>query len=248
MTYTKNLSDTLYRGRVFLLAALFVAAMTENSLHPFPLWSYALTFLPANPEGLSSAGERRIILLFPLILYTCSLFVRLSATATLGPKTVWSLSAKTEKLIKKDLFFHLRHPLYAGSAGMIFSLSVMSSVKGALILSGLGVPLLIFLSRYEENRILIVYPEYKSYMLETPGFCPKTHSFKSILGDSFRPLKENLGFALRSEAANVALLAGFCSFWIKPDLTLFWIFFSIGLLLALTAPQWLHAGTSSEKS
>lgn len=234
-----TVSDIIYRGRVLILAASFVAAMLENSRHPVPLWSYGLKpFLSPDKAVYFSLG-RHLAIFFPLLLYSVSLFIRLSATATVPKGSVWSMPAISESFMRDGLYTFLRHPLYTGSAGMILALSLMSSLQGALILCGVGGPFLYFLAKYEEGRLLLNNPDYKTYMMDTPAFWPRRFSAQSVFHASINPLRKHLGYALRSEAANVSLLAGFMSFWVKPDLKLFWVMFSIAFLLSLTAPQWI---------
>ncbi len=241
MPTLKILFNFIYRVRVSILVVFFIAAMMENSRHPMPLWAYAVKFLSHQGDPVLS-WERRLAILFPLLLYMCSLYLRLSATATIGSETVWSTGTRTDTFLRKDLFSLLRHPLYSGSAGMIFSLSLMSSVWGAVILTGLGLPFLLFLAKYEEDRILATHPDYRTYRGNTPSFWPKRSAPGSLLLTSFRPLKGHLGEALRSESPNVALFAGFIAFWITPDLKIFWTIFALAFLLALTAPVWIPRG------
>jgi protein-S-isoprenylcysteine O-methyltransferase Ste14 len=235
----RTVSGILYRGRVLILAGSFVTAMVENSRHPVPLWSYGLKPFLSPDKAVYLSWGRHLAIFFPLLLYGVSLFIRLSATATMPKGSVWSMPAISASFVNDGLYTLLRHPLYTGSAGMILALSLMSSLQGALVLCGVGGPFLYFLAKYEEERLLLSIPDYKDYMMRTPAFCPRSLSVHSVFHASITPLRKHLGYALRSEAANVSLLAGFMSFWVKPDLKLFWAMFSIAFLLSLTAPQWI---------
>lgn len=242
LSFIRRIPEYLYRGRVVVLLILFIVAMEENGSHPYPLWDYGLRLILLTPDAFVTTWDRRAAMLIPLLLYAVSLYVRLSATASLGPLTVWSRSPKTQDLVQRGLYSAIRHPLYLGSVGMILSLSLMSSIPGALILSGLGLPFLIFLARYEEAAIAGAHPEYGIYRQKVPAIWPGREKRRTFLRESALPLVKNIGYALRSEAPNVALFAGFVAFWITPDLKFFWIFFGVTLLASFAAPHLFPPG------
>lgn len=237
-----KLAEGLYRARVAVLAILFLLAMAENSRHPFPLWADILGLVLPPPRGSAGTVWRSAAILPFFLLYAGSLFLRLSATASLGPMTVWSAEARTGAPVSTGPYGLLRHPLYAGSAGMILALSALSSPEGAALLSGLGLPFLAFLARLEESRLSARHPDYRTYRIQVPALWPRKVSPHTFLGSLLSPLRTHAGTALRSESPNVALLAGFATFWITPDLTAFWISFLIGLAGAFAAPFLIPAG------
>ena len=232
------LATWAYRTRVGILLGLFVFAMIENSRHPFPLWAGILRFFDVKMADITS-NDRHLALLLPVGLYGASLLLRLSATAALGSRTVWSSRPATGGLVEDGLFSCVRHPLYVGSAGMILSLSLMSSLAGAVILVGGGIPFLAFLARHEEAELLRNLPGYADYRKRVPAFFPVPGSGCRLRQAIAGPLRENIGRGLRSEAANVGLLGGFLSFWATPNILLFWIAFLLALAFALTAPIWI---------
>ena len=232
------LGEQIYRLRVGILLVFFLLAMVANSRHPHPLWVAILAKCIGARESGITPFLRHVTLLVPLGLYTLALLLRLSASSSLGGRTIWAKSPVTDVLTQEGLFAHIRHPLYAGSAGMIVSLSLMSSPQGAAILVGGGLPFLAFLARFEEKILLARFPEYSEYKTRVPAFIPTKFEIKKGWNALFAPLHQRLGRSLRSEAFNVALLAGFGAFWASPTLPLFWISFSLGLALAFTAPFW----------
>ncbi|MCL4485981.1 MAG: isoprenylcysteine carboxylmethyltransferase family protein [Nitrospirae bacterium] len=236
------IARTAYKARVPILLALFLLAMRENSLHPFPLWAEILRILGEGRKGIS-AGMRHLALLLPVGLYVGALMMRLSATITLGSKTVWGSEPRSSQMVREGLFSCIRHPLYAGSAGMIFSLSLMSSPEGAAILSGGGILFLVFLARHEEGLLLRNLPEYEEYRKTVPAFIPSKIGACRIWEALTAPLRRDLPRGLRSEGFNVALLGGFLAFWATPSLPLFWISFALFLGLALSAPLWIPERT-----
>ncbi len=227
-----------YRARVPILLGFFAVAMVENSRHPFPLWAEILRTVDGGTRDISG-GMRHMALLAPLALYGIALLVRLSATATLGSGTVWGFTPRTANLVEEGLFSCVRHPLYAGSGGMILSLSLMSSAQGAAILVGGGIPFLAFLARHEEKELLRALPGYADYRRRVPPFFPSFGRGCRFSASFFIPLRRNLGRAIRSEAVNVGLLGGFLAFWALPGILLFWIAFLLATSLALTAPIWI---------
>ena len=233
-----NLLEKVYKIRVLILLFLFVLAMKENSLHPFPLWSEAIRILKGRNYVITE-GVRHLVLLFPVGIYAGSLAMRLSASVTLGSKTVWSLAPQGNRLVREGLYSCVRHPLYTGSAGMILSLSLMSSPEGAAILAGGGIPFLVFLARHEEGLFLDRIPEYAEYKKSVPPFIPSIGTGCNFLATLMGPLRSGFARGLRSEAFNVALLGGFLSFWATPSLPLFWVAFALLLGLALSAPFWI---------
>lgn len=227
-----------YRARVPILLGFFALAMAENSHHPFPLWAGILRTIDGGTREITE-GMRHLALLPPLGLYGIALLVRLSATATLGSETVWSAAPRTAHLVKGGIFSCVRHPLYAGSAGMILSLSLMSSAEGAAILVGGGIPFLVFLARHEEEGLLRTTPEYADYRRRVPSFFPSFGRGCRFRNSFSIPLRKNLGRGLRSEALNVGLMGGFLAFWATPGISFFWIAFLLATALALTAPVWI---------
>lgn len=171
-------------------------------------------------------------------LYAGGLFLRLSATATLGGKTVWNLAPKNEQLHTGRAFGVVRHPIYLGSAAMIFGLSLISSPQGAALLLGLDIPLLLLFAWLEERYLSVTHPEYADYKKRIPALLPRPPFPKSSMKDAWNALGTEGGRALRSEAANVALLGGFIAFWLTPDLRFFWGSAGLALILSLTAPVW----------
>lgn len=173
-----------------------------------------------------------------LALYGAGFFMRLSATATLGARTVWRSSFDDGDFHEEGLFGIVRHPLYLGSGLMILSLALISSPQGAGLLIGIDIPLLILFAWLEERHLAVFHPEYNAYRSGVPALFPRrpfpTYSLKAATA----VLRKGGGRALRSEAANAALLGGFLSFWITPDLRFFWASAALALAVAITAPTW----------
>ncbi|MGC8528583.1 MAG: methyltransferase family protein [Leptospirillia bacterium] len=232
----KPLEQSAYRLRIFLLAIPFVLAMGENARHPFPLWSFSHVLWGAGTPILPL--ERKLLMLPALCLYAGGLFLRLSGSSILGIRSVWSRRPEAHEFHSEGLYGIIRHPIYLGSAGMILSLSLISSPQGALLLVGVDIPLLFWFSLIEEREVMALHPEYAHYRERVPRILPHLPLPPGTLRDSWSALRQNLGQSLRSEALNVALLAGFIVFWFTPNLHFFWEGALLGLLVGFSAPAW----------
>ncbi|MGC8499583.1 MAG: methyltransferase family protein [Leptospirillia bacterium] len=230
------LEERAYRLRVPLLATPFLIAMIENARHPHPLWEGAYRIAAGSaPIGPLS---RHILMLPALCLYAAALTIRLSASASLGSRTVWSGAPVANRIETGGLFGVVRHPLYLGSAGLIVALSMISSPEGAGALLILDLPLLALFARHEEALLSRSLPEFEDYKKSVPAFWPRRPLPDKIFARALRPLDRRGGAALKSEAANVSLLGGFLAFWITPDIKVFWTAAGLSFLIALTAPHW----------
>ena len=232
----ETLAQGAYRLRILLLGMPFLLAMVENARHPFPLWALAYEILRGDLP--ISPFERKLFMLPALGLYAGGFFLRLSATATLGGRTVWRLSLDSGRLHSEGLFGIVRHPIYLGSAAMILSLSLISSPQGAVLLTGIDIPLLVLFAWFEERHMSLAHPEYTEYKRQTPAVIPRLPLKPLPLHASWKALEKEGGEALRSEAANASLLGGFLAFWITPDLRFFWGSAGLALVVALAAPAW----------
>ncbi len=77
------------------------------------------------------------------------------------------------KLVTSGAFAFARHPIYAGVLFAAFGLSVWLG-SGYKLLISLLLYLIFFLkSRYEEKRLLEIFPEYEIYRRNTGRFFPK---------------------------------------------------------------------------
>ncbi len=177
--------------------------------------------------------------MFPALgLYAGGFFLRLSATATLGGRTVWKPSPGSGKLYTGGALGIVRHPIYLGSAAMISGLSLISSPQGAALILGVDIPLLSLFAWLEERSLAVTHPEYADYKKRIPAVLPRLPLSRGPMKDAWNALGTEGGRALRSEAANAALLGGFIAFWLTPDLRFFWGSAGLALIAALTAPVW----------
>ncbi|MHA6280108.1 methyltransferase family protein [Salinimicrobium sp. CAU 1759] len=77
------------------------------------------------------------------------------------------------KLVTSGAFAFARHPMYSGILFAAFGLSIWLG-SGYKLLMSLLLYLIFFLkSRYEEKRLLQIFPEYEIYKRNTGRFFPK---------------------------------------------------------------------------
>lgn len=77
------------------------------------------------------------------------------------------------KLITTGAFAFARHPIYSGVLFLAFGLSIWLGSGYKLIISLLLYLLFFLKSRYEEKRLLEIFPDYDLYRKNTGRFFPK---------------------------------------------------------------------------
>ena len=77
------------------------------------------------------------------------------------------------RLVTSGAFAFSRHPIYSGILFMAFGLSVWLGSGYKLVISLLLYLLLFLKSRYEEKRLLKIFPDYALYRRNTGRFFPK---------------------------------------------------------------------------
>lgn len=80
---------------------------------------------------------------------------------------------KGAKLVRSGVFVFARHPIYAGILFTAFGFSMWLGSGYKLIISTLLYLLLFLKSRYEEQRLQEMFPEYVEYKKNTGRFFPK---------------------------------------------------------------------------
>ncbi len=80
---------------------------------------------------------------------------------------------KGSKLVTGGVFVFARHPIYSGILFMAFGVSIWLGSGYKLIISALLYLLFFLKSRYEEQRLQEVFPEYEAYRQNTGRFFPK---------------------------------------------------------------------------
>lgn len=77
------------------------------------------------------------------------------------------------KLVTSGAFAFARHPMYSGILFAAFGLSIWLGSGYKLLMSLLLYLILFLKSRYEEKRLLQIFPEYEIYKRNTGRFFPK---------------------------------------------------------------------------
>jgi protein-S-isoprenylcysteine O-methyltransferase Ste14 len=76
------------------------------------------------------------------------------------------------------LFRLSRHPIYTGVLALAWGSAVRSAAPGPLVLAGALTVILGVKTRFEEEALRSVYPEYAAYAARTPRFLPTGGLFR----------------------------------------------------------------------
>lgn len=80
---------------------------------------------------------------------------------------------KDGNLIETGLYKYIRHPIYTGIVVAGLGFSVYSESGFRLIVTLLLLVLFYFKSKYEEQKLIDVFSDYKAYMKRAGRFLPK---------------------------------------------------------------------------
>ncbi|MFA7616772.1 MAG: isoprenylcysteine carboxylmethyltransferase family protein [Moheibacter sp.] len=87
--------------------------------------------------------------------------------------SVFPTPKKDGKMIETGLYKYIRHPIYTGIVVAGLGFSVYSESGFRLIVTLLLLVLFYFKSKYEEQKLIDVFSDYKDYMKRTGRFLPK---------------------------------------------------------------------------
>jgi len=133
---------------------LFVAYLFEIDLFYFSL-----------PE-LLKLSMFPIMLLGILIIFIS--FIQLGTKLSPFPSPVQNAT-----LITSGIFKFVRHPIYTGILLIVFSIAIYKASEYKFLISVLLLILFRFKSKYEESKLLSVFPNYREYRQVTGKFFPK---------------------------------------------------------------------------
>jgi protein-S-isoprenylcysteine O-methyltransferase Ste14 len=87
--------------------------------------------------------------------------------------TAFPTPKSNSELITTGLYHFVRHPIYTGILLTVFGYSLYSQSVSRLVISFLLLILFYFKTNYEEQKLVLKYPDYKAYKLRTGRFLPK---------------------------------------------------------------------------
>ncbi|MBP6620556.1 MAG: isoprenylcysteine carboxylmethyltransferase family protein [Leadbetterella sp.] len=87
--------------------------------------------------------------------------------------TAFPTPKSNSELITTGLYHIVRHPIYTGILLTVFGYSLYSQSISRLVISYLLLILFYFKTNYEEQKLVLKYPDYKTYKLRTGRFLPK---------------------------------------------------------------------------
>ncbi|MHB1604848.1 MAG: methyltransferase family protein [Leptospirales bacterium] len=218
------LAEQIYRRRVYLYITIFLILWPLNTDNPPPV----LVRFQLSEEMPQSF--LKIIAIMCSILYMIAVFIRMLGTEYIGRSTVWSSVMKKETLCYDGPYRYLRHPVYAGSLLILFSLAPMCSPYGAVFLILFGGGLTLFLARYEELILGDQKKQYKYHMASIPRFIPRRGFLKFFIQRIPSTLK-NWRITITSERYNMAFGIGFFCFTVSFQKNAFWVGFIVSLVI-----------------
>lgn len=91
----------------------------------------------------------------------------------IGIRQIFQYSNEPEKLRFDGLYRYVRHPIYTTGLVLMWLFPVMT---GNLLVLWIGITLYIFIGAWlEEKKLLVDFPEYRSYQQQAPMFIPRNH-------------------------------------------------------------------------
>lgn len=87
-------------------------------------------------------------------------------------------AAKSQTIAKIGPYKYIRHPQYVGFVIIILGFLMQWPTLPTLIMAPVLIVMYLKLAWREEKEVILKYPQYKSYLQDTPAFIP---SLKKIL-------------------------------------------------------------------
>lgn len=107
------------------------------------------------------------------ISFVAGMFIVLLAIIQLNRNlTVFPTPKRNSNLVQSGLYKYIRHPIYTGVILVALGFGLYSESAYRLIIGLLLFVLFYFKSKYEEERLKKVFPEYPEYMKKSGRFFP----------------------------------------------------------------------------
>ena len=118
-----------------------------------------------------------LFILFGVIIQRAS-FKSFSKSVFLGLRQE---VATDQNLVLKGLYASVRHPLYFGALMMIIGVIMIFPNSYFLIFATISLTYIIIGSRIEENKLMVLNPEYRDYRKSVPGIIPYKKPMQFLL-------------------------------------------------------------------
>ncbi|MGL3710150.1 methyltransferase family protein [Leptospirillum ferriphilum] len=221
----------LYKARIPVYLLIFLILWRLNQSGGNPLLSRLLV------SPFSGALYLKAGVLICWWVYLAGVFFRFLGTAYIGRQKIWSVKIRKENTQTTGPFRYLRHPVYAGSLLIIFSLAPLCSPQGALFLLSTAGLFTYYLARQEET-ILDDHQkggkQGSSQGSSINRFWPKKGFFTFLRNEGMREIGKKKKEIFFSEFYNIAFGAGFFVFGISLSVRAFWYAFLGSLALMST--------------
>ncbi|MBQ4802969.1 isoprenylcysteine carboxylmethyltransferase family protein [Aquimarina sp. MMG015] len=157
----------------------------ENNDFIFVLVQFVLFFVYVIDVKIVSIGWLPFINRIGLFTFVLGVLIVLVALLQLNKNlSPFPTPKLNSKLVKTGLYKFIRHPLYAGILYVVFGYGLYIGSIFKLIVATTIYILFYFKTKYEEEKLLEFFDEYKAYKVATGRFFPKKiliNCFKNIL-------------------------------------------------------------------
>lgn len=121
-----------------------------------------------------SLGVSDVLKLLGSVVFVIGMLIVLLSVLKLNRNlSAFPTPIKDGSLIETGFYKYIRHPIYTGIVVAGLGFSVYSGSGFRLIVTLLLLILFYFKSKYEEQKLIKVFSDYKAYMKRTGRFLPK---------------------------------------------------------------------------
>ncbi|WP_035086859.1 methyltransferase family protein [Aquimarina latercula] len=146
----------------------------ENNDFLFVLVQFVLFFVYVIDVKIGSIGWLPFINRIGLFTFVLGVLIVLVALLQLNKNlSPFPTPKLNSKLVKTGLYKFIRHPLYAGILYVVFGYGLYIGSVFKLIIATTIYILFYFKTKYEEEKLLEFFDEYKAYKVATGRFFPK---------------------------------------------------------------------------
>ncbi|WP_405208054.1 methyltransferase family protein [Aquimarina sp. LLG6339-5] len=146
----------------------------ENNDFLFVLVQFALFFVYVIDVKIVSIGWLPFINRIGLFTFVLGVLIVLVALLQLNKNlSPFPTPKLNSKLVKTGLYKFIRHPLYAGILYVVFGYGLYIGSVFKLIIATTIYILFYFKTKYEEEKLLEFFDEYKVYKVATGRFFPR---------------------------------------------------------------------------
>jgi len=122
--------------------------------------------------------------LIGILFILFGIIIQRASFKSFSKSVFWGLRQEVDtdqNLVVKGLYASVRHPLYFGALMMIIGVIMILPNSYFLIFATISLTYIIIGSRLEENKLVVLYAEYKEYRKSVPGIIPYKKPMQFLL-------------------------------------------------------------------